>query len=283
MKTNYHTHTTFCDGKNTPEEMILGAIERNFSILGFSSHSMYPHSSDWHMAVLNHKNYFESVRELAKKYSDKIKIYAGLEADYIPEFCCDFKWQYRDFSPDYLIGSVHYLTNKKGFFTVDDKLENVKEGLERLYSNDGKKAVCEYFDRQRQMLMSQKILILGHADLIRIRNEQLKFFDEGDSWYKKELKATAKAAAKAGVIVEINTGGLARKNIDDVYPSAEFLDYFRQEGCPVTFSSDAHALQNLDFAFDRAELAAVRAGYTEAAYFEDGQVNFRPLDGRLKY
>ena len=28
MLANFHTHTTFCDGKNTPEEMILAALEK---------------------------------------------------------------------------------------------------------------------------------------------------------------------------------------------------------------------------------------------------------------
>lgn len=283
MKTNYHTHTTFCDGKDSPRDVVQAAVQRGFSVLGFSAHSLYPHAADWHMPAKDHKNYFETVRALAKEFEGKIKIYAGLEADYIPEIACDFNWAYKDFAPDYLIGSVHYLNNKNGFFTVDDKLEKVQEGLWRLYSNDGKKAVCEYFDRQRQMLSSQKITILGHADLVRIRNAELKFFDEGDSWYKKELKATAKAAARAGVIVEINTGGLARGSIDDVYPSAEFLECFFKEGVPVTFSSDSHSAQTLDFAFDRAELAAVRAGYTEAVYLEDGKIKLRELDGGLKY
>ncbi|MBO7124101.1 MAG: histidinol-phosphatase [Treponema sp.] len=282
MKTNYHTHTTFCDGKNTPKEMVEEALKKGFSILGFSSHSLYPHAADWHMPAKEHKNYFETIRSLAKEYSGKIKIYAGLEADYIPTFACDFKWAYKEFSPDYIIGSVHYLTGKKGFFTVDGPFTEVSEGLERVYGGDGKKAVCEYFDRQRQMMASQKIMILGHADLIRIRNERLKFFDEGASWYKKELKATAKAAAQAGVIVEINTGGIARGNLDDVYPSAEFLELFYKAGVPVTFSSDAHNAAALDAAFDRAELAAVRAGYTEAAFLEDGQVKFFQLDGSLK-
>ena len=234
------------------------------------------------MAAKDHKNYFDSIRSLAKEYQGKMKIYAGLEADYIPEFACDFEWAYKDFSPDYLIGSVHYLNNKNGFFTVDGPLSEVSEGLARLYKNDGKKAVCEYFDRQRQMLATQKMQILGHADLVRINNGQLKFFDQGESWYKKELKATAKAAAKAGVIVEINTGGLARGRIDDVYPSVEFLEFLRQAGAPITFSSDAHSVQCLDFAFDRAELAAIRAGYQEAAYIEDGQIKFYQLNGSLK-
>ena len=97
------------------------------------------------------------------------------------------------------------------------------------------------------------------------------------------MKATAKEAARQGVIVEINTGGIARGTLDDVYPSAEFLDILHQENVPITFSSDAHSCKDLDCAFDRAELAAIRAGYLEAAYFEDGEIKFRPLDGRLKF
>ena len=27
IKANYHTHTIYCDGENTPEDMILSAIE----------------------------------------------------------------------------------------------------------------------------------------------------------------------------------------------------------------------------------------------------------------
>ena len=33
-----HTHTRYCDGKNTPEEMILSAIEKGLTDYGFSEH-----------------------------------------------------------------------------------------------------------------------------------------------------------------------------------------------------------------------------------------------------
>lgn len=39
MRQNLHTHTTFCDGKNTAEEMILAALELGMDSLGFSGHS----------------------------------------------------------------------------------------------------------------------------------------------------------------------------------------------------------------------------------------------------
>ena len=42
MKTNYHTHTTWCDGKDTPEAVVVAAIEKGFYAIGFSSHAMLP-------------------------------------------------------------------------------------------------------------------------------------------------------------------------------------------------------------------------------------------------
>ena len=38
IRQNLHTHCTYCDGKNTLEEMVLAAIDKGFSSLGFSSH-----------------------------------------------------------------------------------------------------------------------------------------------------------------------------------------------------------------------------------------------------
>ena len=36
---NYHTHTTYCDGKSTPEEIVLEAIRFGMDTIGFSGHS----------------------------------------------------------------------------------------------------------------------------------------------------------------------------------------------------------------------------------------------------
>ena len=39
---NLHQHTTFCDGKNTPEEIVLEAIKKGFGAIGFSGHCHMP-------------------------------------------------------------------------------------------------------------------------------------------------------------------------------------------------------------------------------------------------
>lgn len=43
MLANFHTHSTFCDGKNTPEEIVLAALEKGFVSIGFSSHGYTPY------------------------------------------------------------------------------------------------------------------------------------------------------------------------------------------------------------------------------------------------
>ena len=38
MKQNLHTHSIYCDGNDTLEEMVQTAIRKHFDILGFSGH-----------------------------------------------------------------------------------------------------------------------------------------------------------------------------------------------------------------------------------------------------
>ena len=39
MFSNYHTHTAYCDGADTPEELVLEAIRLGCPEIGFSGHS----------------------------------------------------------------------------------------------------------------------------------------------------------------------------------------------------------------------------------------------------
>ena len=39
---DFHIHTTFSDGKCTPEELVLLALEKGMTHIGFSDHSYTP-------------------------------------------------------------------------------------------------------------------------------------------------------------------------------------------------------------------------------------------------
>ena len=79
---------------------------------------------------------------------------------------------------------------------VDGKPEDIKTGIDKLFNKNAKKAVCEYFYLQREMIKKCDFTILGHPDLFRKENERLNLFNESDSWYKKEVKTLAKEIAK---------------------------------------------------------------------------------------
>ncbi len=273
MKTNYHTHTTFCDGNDTPEAMLQAALQKGFDVFGFSGHSMYPFAAEWHIAPRNFDTYKEEIRRLKAAYGARIGVLYGFEADYLPPLSKPHRALYDALQPDFLIGSVHYITENPDaqpaacrWFTADGPVKEVADGIRDVFGGDGKKAVQTYFSLQRDMMRNGEFDIAGHIDVIRKRNGTLRFFDETEPWYKRELAATAEIAAKTGVIVEINTGGIARKAIDDCYPSAAFLAQLRRYDVPVTVCSDAHAARDVDCAFDLARRKALDAGYRETAY-----------------
>ena len=73
MITNLHTHTTFSDGKNTPEEIVLTALEQGFCSIGFSDHAYT--SYDISYCMNDEKGYIKEVRRLQEKYKKEIEIY----------------------------------------------------------------------------------------------------------------------------------------------------------------------------------------------------------------
>ncbi len=279
IKANYHTHTSFCDGKGSPDEILEEAVKKGFDILGFSSHCAYPFADSWHIAPREFEKYRAAVYQAKENFRGKITVLYGFEADYIHGITKpSIKEDYASLKPDYLIGSVHYVGNEKGIFGIDDKTEAVQEGLQKIFNGDGKKCVQEYFFLQREMLKKGDFTIWGHPDLVRKRNGLLHFFDENEDWYIKELKETAALAKKAGVLAEINTGAIARKAMDSLYPSSAFLSILHEEGIPVIISSDSHSKENLDSEFDRAYREAKKAGYTESAYLDEkAEIRFQKI------
>ena len=112
---NLHTHTVYCDGKDTPEELVKRAIELGMTALGFSGHEYAPQDTDFCMSKDDTKRYTEEVLNLKKKYKDQIDIYLGIERDYFGKI---------DAYPyDYVIGSLHYVEKDGVLMTVDYTLE----------------------------------------------------------------------------------------------------------------------------------------------------------------
>ncbi len=250
-KTNYHTHTVWCDGADTPEAVVLSAVGKGFDTIGFSSHMAFPQAEPWELEPSRGGAYTAEIRSLAVKYAGRIKVLCGGEADYIRGVTTPEKSRYAALSLDYLIGSVHTLVAPDGaHVSVDHSVKILEEGIAAHFGGDAESFVKTYFEAEREMLRFD-FDILAHADLVRKFNAKAPYFDETAAWYIKEIERTADAIAASGKIVEVNTGAISRGWLDDAYPSPLFREMLRERGVRFILSSDAHSADAIDCAFDR--------------------------------
>lgn len=238
---NLHTHTTYCDGKNSIEENILSAIEKNFISLGFSGHSYFYHDKS-SMSLENMNKYLEDVKKYKSMYKEKIEIYVGIEADYYSNLN---KITDKEMSLDYRIGSVHFIRdNKNNYFPLDSN----KEGFERAINHFGgiKEVIYRYYKNIIDMIESQSPDIIGHLDLIKKFNFDNCYFDSSEKWYCDIIDKVLDIIKKNNCIVEINTGRVKEENLYGYYPNDMIIEKILSMNIPITINTDAHHCDRLD-------------------------------------
>ena len=69
-KQNLHVHSTYCDGKDTPEAIILEAIDKGFDSLGFSIHSYHSSSNSQIVTMEKIEAYKKEISRFVKPFLD---------------------------------------------------------------------------------------------------------------------------------------------------------------------------------------------------------------------
>jgi len=253
MRIDLHNHTTRCNhAQGTIDEYIQRAIELNIDVYGFSEHAPMDFDEHYRLKFDEMNAYICDVQHAKEKYKNDIDILLGYEVDWLQGHMDD---RVLDANVDYLIGSVHFI-DKWGFdnpeFIGGWKEKNIDEIWQA------------YFEATEAMAKSGRFDIVGHLDLIKV----FKFMP------KKEIKLLAKNALKAikksNMVLEINTAGL-RKPIAELYPSKALLEEAYALDIPITFSSDAHAVEHIGAGYDLAVSMAHDVGYTQAVTFKERQ------------
>ncbi|MBP3580029.1 MAG: histidinol-phosphatase HisJ family protein [Clostridia bacterium] len=260
MKSNFHTHSTFCDGKNTIEEVVLCAIDAGFDSLGFSGHGYTDFDNRYCMQ--NTEGYINEVKRVKEKYKDKIQIYLGVEED-----MCGFVDRSRF---DYILGACHYYAIDGKYYDVDGSYEHTLEALKAV-SNDVIKLADNYYRRFCDYILSRKPDIVAHFDLLT------KFDEKYDSIFShnKDYHALAKNyllyAMKSNCIFEVNTGAISRGYRKTPYPSSELLYTLYKNDGKIIVNSDCHAAENLESSFDEAIPMLKDIGFKYTYVLYDGK------------
>lgn len=245
-KQNLHTHSTYCDGKDSLEEMICCAIEKNFQSIGFSSHCYSGLAFD-DCGIKTKDKYFEYLHkldELKAKYQDKIEIYKAVELE---SRVADRFYPNKDKVLDYAIGSVHwvYLDNK--CWAVDYKPKVLKEA-ENAFGTM-RKLIESYYEEISKFASASDYDILGHIDLVTKFSERMNWDFESNSWYRDAAISALECAIKNDKFIEINTGAISRGYRTTPYPAPFLLKRIKELNGKVILSSDCHNKNNLDCYF----------------------------------
>lgn len=240
---NYHSHCTFCDGRSTPEDFVKFAISHGFRAYGFSSHSPLPFETFWNMSKEDVPEYLAEINRLKTKYIDRIEIYTALEIDYLDETYNPSIAYFQDMPLDYLIGSIHFLPlsehlSEENMVCIDGSFADYKASVDRYFEGDISKLVTRYFDSTLKMIEAGGIDIVGHMDKIYMNGHKCKGFSFDADWYQKPFRAALDLIAEKGLMVEVNTKNLTKKQ--QVFPRREYLRLLKDMNIPVMVNSDCH-------------------------------------------
>ena len=223
MLANYHTHTVRCHHAiGTEREYIEEAISAGLTTIGFSDHCpyLYPEgkSSNMRMTFDEISGYFETLRALAKEYSDKIKVLIGFECEYFEDTFENTMKLIKSYMPDYLILGQHFIG--KEWEQCFSTAPSYDPGLLKEYADEVIKAInTGYFS------------YIAHPDVYNYKPDDV---------YCEEMSRICKEAKRLNIPLEINLLGLRTGRN---YPDRRFWKIAGEIGNTAILGCDAHAPQ----------------------------------------
>ena len=249
LRANYHTHSTFCDGESTAEEMVDRALELGFFALGFSSHVDPDIPMGWNA-------YSAEVLRLRAAHAGDLDILLGAELDNL--------WD-RSQCPEaeFVIGSTHYIPVGTPHDGCVDWSAEVSERCCREFFGGDWYAYCRaYYEFEARVYERTQCTFVGHFDLVTRFNDDLHAFDEEDPRYVGPALEAMEHLVGQGIPFEINCGSFNRGRKAELYPRRSLLRALHDFGGEILITSDAHHRDLLAGGFETAVERAIACGFT---------------------
>ena len=267
MLQNLHTHTTLCDGRDTPEQVVRHAIEKGFDSVGFSGHGITEFAIDCELRDVS--GYIAEINALKKRFEDQINVFLGIELDYysaglMPEDCYD-----------YVIGSVHFARmNGDEYLDFDYKPEIMRSQINKFFGGDKNAYAKKYYETLADMPNRIRADIVGHFDLLTKFTEKCPdILDIESREYKNAALEALHAVRERMELFEVNTGAISRGHRTTPYPAPFILDEMKRLDCKLILTSDCHDKRFIDCHFDETKEYLKSHGFNSLWYLtKDGFV-----------
>ncbi len=265
----FHSHTEFCDGRATMEAFAREVVARGFTHYGFSPHCPLPIVSPCNMRREDVGRYLSEVDRIKGEYGGHCRFYAAMEVDYLGEEFGPSSREISELPLDYVIGSVHFVANRKGrLVDVDGRFESFRRKM-RDYFDDDIRYVCEaFYSRSVAMVEAGGFDIIGHFDKI---GQNASYFQPGiedEEWYQalvsdlvdRIISHNARHPERP-LTVEINTKAYADHS-GRLFPHPRHWGRLIEAGVPLIVNSDAHVPALIDASREMTFSMLEQAGWS---------------------
>ncbi|SDK42091.1 DNA polymerase/3'-5' exonuclease PolX [Sediminibacillus albus] len=204
IRGDLHMHTTWSDGGQSMEEMVIKAWDRGYEYIAITDHSKYLKVANG----LNEERLTKQAEEIARlnqKYPD-FHIFSGVEMDILPDGTLDFDDEFLK-KMDYVIGAIH-----SSFTQSSEKImERLFAALENPYVHVIAHPTGRLIGRRKGYAVDVEKLIekARETDTVLELNANPNRLDLSWEWIQK--------AQEQGVPIAINTDA-------HNYHSLEFMD-----------------------------------------------------------
>lgn len=229
-KTNYHTHVKLCNhAEGMPIDYVKKAVELKYEEIGISDHGPLLDEWTFRMNTDEYKNIYLPALDFAiKTYGNKIKIYKGLELEYLESYNQYYEDLLKDL--DYIILGQHIIKNKNRIYDI--------------YKEMTAENVVLYKDQVIAGMKTGYFKILAHPDLFLFN------YQEWNALTEKVSREIIEASIKFGVLLEVNANGIRRKPIINqdnqkvyIYPRIEFWKIVSEyKNAKVIIGEDNHKI-----------------------------------------
>ncbi|WP_141432040.1 histidinol-phosphatase HisJ [Bacillus sp. 03113] len=263
MKKDGHIHTPYCPHgtKDKLTEYVERALSLGFTEISFTEHAPLPKgfvdtapTKDSAISSDLLDSYFDEISQLKVRYSDKIKINAGLEVDYIEGYEKETTSLLNSIGSklDDAVLSVHFLKNGDRYDCLDYSPDYF-EGMIHQYGSI-EKIYDQYY---RTLLMSIEANLgdfkpkrIGHITLAR--KFQKRFPSQIND--QEAIISVLHAIKKQGYEIDYNGAGLRKPLCKETYPPLWVVNEAKKLQIPLVYGSDAHQVKELGQGYAEMQL-----------------------------
>ena len=262
-----HTHSGMCrhgDGDRTAT-MVEKAIEAGFTHYSITEHAPLPDDffptetllGEFGLLRRELPDYFDLIRDLKRLYGNRIRIYCGLEFDYLrgqESFTRDLIASCENELDEFLL-SIHFMEGKKGFCCIDFTPEDFGAGLVRHHG--GADRVHDIYWSLVEAMVSEKWhaslpVRIGHLGLIDkyVGKYPLKDRDRYGTSYFENLFRRIKGQ---GYGLDVNAAGLDIKTCGEIYFTVPMRHWSEKLNIELVYGSDAHGARRVGRYYDTVQ------------------------------